>query len=109
VPGAGADDTTAVITWPSLDVEGVAALQRHGLRPLAVVAVRVATRGRGGTLGKAWAWLAERLHGEIDPVGIAATLLRYEQLNPYAAAFWSRQRYRPLWTTWAARPALSLR
>jgi hypothetical protein len=226
-PGAGDDDTAAVITWPSRDVDGVTALQRHGLRPLAVVAVRLAPRGRGGTPGKAprgvrirragpadaetvaqlgaaaerfdahfsgtpgwpgtvaarhreagrllapapeaagtgaaaWTWLAERhhggpvgviaahrpdhaawiapmtrlspvacttlgyvrpqergagvgaalaarLHGEIDPVGIAATLLRYEQLNPYAAAFWSRQRYRPLWTMWEARPALSLR
>jgi hypothetical protein len=39
----------------------------------------------------------------------ASPRFRYEQLNPYAAAFWSRQRYRPLWTMWEARPALSLR
>jgi GNAT superfamily N-acetyltransferase len=242
VPGSDEDDTAAVITWPSRDIEGVAALQRHGLRPLAVAAIRAARRAgtatrRGtvtrlgtasqastasrGTRGPAgqdrnvrvrragpgdvdavarfgaevarfdahfsgtperpgtaaalrheaarllgrpdapWTWLAERdgrpvgmiatqwpehaawiapltrlspvaytvlgyvtpderstgigaalaahLHDTVDPAGVAATLLHYEQLNPYAAPFWSRQGYRPLWTTWEARPARSLR
>ncbi|MCW2936461.1 MAG: N-acetyltransferase [Actinomycetia bacterium] len=240
VPGSDEDDTAAVITWPSRDIEGVAALQRHGLRPLAVAAIRAArragsatrpgtasqagtaswgTRGPGGQAGNVrvrragprdvdavarfgaevarfdahfsgtperpgtgaalrreaarllgrpdaspahpWTWLAERdgrpvgmiatqwpehaawiapltrlspvaytvlgyvtpderssgvgsalaahLHDTVDLAGVAATLLHYEQLNPYAAPFWSRQRYRPLWTTWEARPARSLR
>jgi GNAT superfamily N-acetyltransferase len=223
VPGSDEDDTAAVITWPSRDIEGVAALQRHGLRPLAVVAIRTAhwagaatrpgaaravrvrragpgdldavarfgaevarfdayfsgTPERPGTaaalrreaarlLAEAghqgtgpWTWLAERdgrpvgmiathgparaawiapltrpspvaytvlgyvtpeerssgvgaalaarLHDTVDLAGVAATLLHYEQLNPYAAPFWSRQGYRPLWTTWEARPARSLR
>jgi len=232
VPGSGDDDTAAVITWPSRDIEGVAALQRHGLRPLAVVAIRPAagpgarqagrvpgpdpagetrirragpadaetiaafgaaiarfdahfsdTPDRAGTAAalrqeaarllaagalaeggpgtRPWTWLAERsgkpvgviatqrpdhaawiapmtrlgpvaytvlgyvspqersagigaelaacLHAEVDPAGVAATLLHYEQLNPYAAPFWSRQGYRPLWTIWEARPARSLR
>ena len=39
-PGAGEEDTAAVVSWPSRDVEGVIALLRHGLQPLAVVAVR---------------------------------------------------------------------
>jgi len=225
VPGSDEDDTAAVITWPSRDIEGVAALQRHGLRPLAVAALRVARRaGSPGTAARRarghgkqdahvrvrragppdvdavvrfgtevarfdahfsgtperpgtaaalrheaarllrdqpWTWLAERdgqpvgmiatqqpahatwiapltrlspvaytvlgyvtpderssgiggalaahLHDTVDPAGVAATLLHYEQLNPYAAPFWSRQGYRPLWTTWEARPARSLR
>jgi GNAT superfamily N-acetyltransferase len=242
VLGSDEDDTAAVITWPSRDVEGVAALQRHGLRPLAVAAIRAgrragtATRQAGnvrvrragpqdvgavarfgaevarfdahfsgtperpgtaaalrreaarllghpdaapagaanlgaahrgtaagdpGTPAQPWTWLAERygkpvgmiatqwparaawiapltrlspvaytvlgyvtpderssgiggalaahLHDTVDPAGVAATLLHYEQLNPYAAPFWSRLGYRPLWTTWEARPARSLR
>jgi GNAT superfamily N-acetyltransferase len=253
VAGSGDDDTAAVISWPSRDIEGVAALQSHGLRPLAVVAARPSARtsahpdgrvprhapgretrirragaadaetiatfgaevarfdayfsgtpGRAGTVAalrheatrllapaqpdgdarpdgnaqpdriagpdriarpdgnaRPWAWLAEKngtpvgmiatqrpdratwiapmtrlapvaytmlgyvspqersagvgaalaacLHAEVDPAGVAATLLHYEQLNPYAAPFWSRQGYRPLWTTWEARPARSLR
>jgi len=219
VPGSDEDDTAAVITWPSRDIEGVAALQRHGLRPLAVVALRAARRAARGARGpgrqagpvrvrqagphdvdavvrfgaevarfdahfsgtperpgtaaalrheaarllgdQPWTWLAERdgkpvgmiatqppahatwiapltrlspvaytllgyvtpderssgigaalaahLHDTVDPAGVAATLLHYEQLNPYAAPFWSRQGYRPLWTTWEARPARSLR
>jgi GNAT superfamily N-acetyltransferase len=53
--------------------------------------------------------LAARLHDTVDGEAIAATLLHYEQLNPYAAPFWSRQGYRPLWTIWEARPARTLR
>jgi hypothetical protein len=97
VPGSAADDTAAVVTWPSRDIEGVAALQAHGLQPLAVVAIRPG------------AALAARLHDVVDDDGIAATLLHYEQLNPYAAPFWSRLGYRPLWTIWEARPARTLR
>ncbi|HEX4833735.1 MAG TPA: GNAT family N-acetyltransferase [Trebonia sp.] len=269
VPGSDGDDTAAVVNWPSRDIEGVTALQRHGLRPLAVVAARLpaqrpgggpapgvvppaapgappagsratgaagrrgpgprrrargaagnivgaaagvvsavadsdvrvrravppdaeviarfgaevarfdahfsGTPDRPGTLAAlraearrllapadgAWTWLAERdgqpigmiaaqppdqaawiapvtrlspvayavlgfvrpdersagvgaelaaaLHDAADRAGLAATLLHYEQLNPYAAPFWSRQGYRPLWTAWEARPARSLR
>jgi len=224
--GSDDDDTAAIVTWPSRDIEGAAALQRHGLQPLAVVAIRpggtsggaaggglprgkhsdthaqgvlvrragpqdaaaVAAFGaevaqfdthfsgtpqRPGTAAAmhqeairllapaAWTWLAERrgrpvgviatqrpdhaawiapltrlapvaytvlgyvtpaersagvgaalaarLHAEADLAGVAATLLHYEQLNPYAAPFWSRQGYRPLWTVWEARPARALR
>lgn len=61
-------------------------------------------RGRGVA-----AALAARLHGEIDAAGVAVTLLHYEQVNPLSGPFWSRQGYRPLWTTWEARPASVLR
>ncbi len=30
-------------------------------------------------------------------------------VNPLAVPFWGRQGYRPLWTTWEARPARMLR
>ena len=39
-PDTDDEDTAAVLSWPSRDVEGVAALLRHGLQPLAVVAAR---------------------------------------------------------------------
>src|ERR1019366_2233421 len=35
VPGADDEDTAAVVTWPSRDIDGVKALLRHGLAPLA--------------------------------------------------------------------------
>jgi ribosomal protein S18 acetylase RimI-like enzyme len=44
VPGAGEQDTAAVVTWPSRDVSGVQALLRHGFVPLSVVAARTADR-----------------------------------------------------------------
>jgi len=53
--------------------------------------------------------LAERLHDTADGAGVAVTLLHYEQVNPLSGPFWSRQGYRPLWTSWEARPALTLR
>jgi hypothetical protein len=36
-------------------------------------------------------------------------LLHYAQLNPLSAPFWNRMGYRPLWTGWEVRPAVSLR
>jgi hypothetical protein len=30
-------------------------------------------------------------------------------MNPLSAPFWSQQGYRPLWTTWEARPASAIR
>ena len=38
---------------------------------------------------------------------MAVTLLHYEQVNPLSGPFWHQQGYRPLWTTWEARPASS--
>ncbi len=230
VPEAAADDTAAVITWPTRDVSGPRALLRHGLAPRAVIAARPAGRQRAGQsladepagrgrlpaavppgdqirraspadidtvvrLGMetvrfdahfgtvierpwsaealrqetvplladpdAWIWLAdrggepagllyaekpevaswiapmagakpvsylelmylqpgergqglapvlvERLHQAADAAGVAVTLLHYEQVNPLSGPFWSRQGYRPLWTSWEARPARTLR
>jgi hypothetical protein len=42
LPGSGADDTAAMITWPARDVSGVTTLLRHGLQPITVIAARPA-------------------------------------------------------------------
>lgn len=47
-PGRDDPDTSATVSWPSRDVEGVAALLHHGLRPMAVVAVRPGRSRLGG-------------------------------------------------------------
>jgi GNAT superfamily N-acetyltransferase len=60
---------------------------------------------RGTGIGTA---LVERLHREVDELGVAVTLLHHAQLNPLSAPFWYRMGYRPLWTLWEVRPAASL-
>ena len=49
VPEAGADDTAAVVIWPSRDIDGPLPLLRHGLAPRACIAARPAGRGAGPT------------------------------------------------------------
>ena len=214
---AAADDTSAIVTWPTRDVGGVLSLLRHGLQPMAVIAGR--PKGRptadgngiapdlairqaalddldivtelemgvvrydahfGGSIPRlatealvradaraalghvpAWIWIAERggqpvglaiveppvdatwiagmtrpgstaylqtmfvepgergggvgatltrhVHDELDARGIEVTLLHYAQVNPLSGPFWNRMGYRPLWTSWEARPAAALR
>jgi len=227
LPGADDQDSAAMVTWPSRDVEGAGALLRHGLVPLSVIAARRAGHPAGSAAGTgvtaraagrteqsvqirragpadidtvvrlgmevirfnthfgvlverpgtaealrreaagllaapaAWIWLAgrdgmpigmlyakppksaewiapmarpapvaylelmgvvpgergrrvgaalaARLNQETEAAGVAVTLLHYEPLNPLAAPFWSQQGYRPLWTSWEARPARAIR
>jgi GNAT superfamily N-acetyltransferase len=214
---AYADDTAAIVNWPSRDVTGVPALLRHGLQPLTVIAVRPKARPAnvgtaqpeglvirpagpddldavaelelgvvrydahfGGSIPRpatealvraetqaalakrpGWTWLAEQdgqpvaltvveppaaatwiagmtrtgataylqtmfvrpdersggigaalvrhVHGELDARGVDLTLLHYSQVNPLSPPFWHRMGYRPLWSTWEARPAATLR
>src|ERR1022692_1074388 len=40
LPGAAGVDTAATVSWPSWDVAGIGALQRHGLAPVSVLAAR---------------------------------------------------------------------
>jgi len=61
---------------------------------------------RGGGTGAA---LVEHVHAALDARGVTLTLLHYAQVNPLSAPFWSRMGYRPLWTSWEARPASTLR
>ena len=66
--------------------------------------VRPGERGTG--VGAA---LVRHLHAVLDARGVDAVLLHYAQLNPLSAPFWNRMGYRPLWTGWEVRPAVSLR
>ena len=61
---------------------------------------------RGAGVGAA---LVGQFHREADAAGMAAILLHHAQLNPLSAPFWSRQGYRPLWTSWQALPARAVR
>ena len=61
---------------------------------------------RSGGTGTA---LVRQVHSELDARGIDLTLLHYAQVNPLSAPFWHRMGYRPLWSTWEARPASTLR
>jgi GNAT superfamily N-acetyltransferase len=66
--------------------------------------VRPAERGSGAAT-----LLIEQFNAAASAAGVAVTLLHYGQVNPLSGPFWSRQGYRPLWTTWAAMPARTLR
>jgi GNAT superfamily N-acetyltransferase len=61
---------------------------------------------RGTGIGAA---LVRNLHAKLDTAGVAVTLLHHSQVNPLSAPFWYRMGYRPLWTSWEARPANALR
>lgn len=61
---------------------------------------------RGGGIGSL---LTAAFHAELAAAGVAVTLLDHSQVNPLSTPFWSQQGYRPLWTTWEARPARTLR
>jgi len=66
----------------------------------------VAPGERGGGVGAA---LVRRVHRELDSARVAVTLLHHSQVNPLSGPFWNRMGYRPLWTSWEARPARALR
>jgi len=66
----------------------------------------VAPGARHGGVGGA---LAAQVHAEADAAGVDVTLLHYATFNPLSPAFWSRQGYRPLWTSWEATPARTMR
>jgi len=61
---------------------------------------------RGTGIGAA---LVRNLHARLDGMDVAVTLLHHSQVNPLSAPFWYRMGYRPLWTSWEARPASALR
>jgi GNAT superfamily N-acetyltransferase len=67
---------------------------------LMLMAVHDAERGNG--VGAA---MVARFHDEIARAGIPVTLVHHEQVNPLGGPFWAKQGYRPLWTSWEARPA----
>jgi GNAT superfamily N-acetyltransferase len=71
---------------------------------LMLMFVEPAERGTG--VGAA---LVGQFHREADAAGMAVILLHHAQLNPLSAPFWSRQGYRPLWTSYQALPAHPVR
>jgi GNAT superfamily N-acetyltransferase len=71
-----------------------------------LLALFVAPAERGAGVGAA---LTGQLHRSAAAASVSVILLQYEQVNPLAVPFWGRQGYRPLWTTWEARPARMLR
>jgi GNAT superfamily N-acetyltransferase len=66
----------------------------------------VSPADRGSGLAQA---LVRSFHDAADAAGVRATLLHYENANPLSAPFWARHGYRPLWTSWEARPACAMR
>jgi GNAT superfamily N-acetyltransferase len=80
---------------------------RTCLSPVAyLLALFVAPAERGAGVGAA---LTGQLHRAAATASVSVILLQYEQVNPLSVPFWGRQGYRPLWTTWEARPARMLR
>jgi GNAT superfamily N-acetyltransferase len=53
--------------------------------------------------------MVRTLHARLDSTGVAVTLLHHSQVNPLSGPFWNRMGYRPLWTSWEARPARAMR
>jgi len=77
------------------------------LAPAAYLMLMFVQPGERGTgVGAA---LVSQFHREADAAGVAVTLLHHAQLNPLSVPFWSRQGYRPLWTSWQVLPARAVR
>jgi predicted N-acetyltransferase YhbS len=66
----------------------------------------IAPRHRSAGVGAA---LARFIHAELDAAGVDVTLLHHSAPNPLSTPFWHRWNYRPLWTSWQARPHFMLR
>lgn len=64
--------------------------------------VRPDARGTGA--GSA---LVAHVHSVMDSSGVASTVLHHALPNPRSTPFWYSHGYRPRWTTWVRRPALT--
>ena len=93
------------IVEPPQDAAWIAGMTRPGATAYLYL-MFVRPEERGGGVG---ATLVKHVHDELDARGIEVTLLHYSQVNPLSGPFWSRMGYRPVWTTWEARPAAVLR
>ncbi|HEX9336073.1 MAG TPA: GNAT family N-acetyltransferase [Pseudonocardiaceae bacterium] len=71
-----------------------------------VAMLSVLPDARGCGVGRT---LMAAAHRELPRLGVTGTYLYYNPPNPLSSVFWSRQGYRPLWTTWETRPAWALR
>jgi GNAT superfamily N-acetyltransferase len=94
-----------LVAQPPQEAGWIAGMTRHA--PAAYLQTMfVDPQERGTGIGSA---LVRNLHSRLDGQGVAATLLHHSQVNPLSAPFWYRMGYRPLWTSWEARPATALR
>jgi GNAT superfamily N-acetyltransferase len=93
------------VVEPPAAARWIAGMTRTGA-PAYLQTMFVRPDERSGGIGAA---LVRHVHGELDARGIDLTLLHYSQVNPLSAPFWHRMGYRPLWSTWEARPAATLR
>jgi GNAT superfamily N-acetyltransferase len=94
-----------LVAQPPQEAGWIAGMTRH--TPAAYLQTMfVDARERGTGIGSA---LVRNLHSRLDGLGVAVTLLHHSQVNPLSAPFWYRMGYRPLWTSWEARPATALR
>jgi len=93
-----------LVVQPPADATWVAAMTGQGPAAyLSTLFVLQDERGMG-----AGAALVRAAHAQLDERGVAVTLLHHSQVNPLSGPFWNRMGYRPLWTSWEARPAASL-
>jgi GNAT superfamily N-acetyltransferase len=93
-----------LVAQPPTDAGWIAGMtSRSPAAYLQTMFVDDAERGTG--IGAA---LVRNLHIKLDSMGVAVTLLHHSQVNPLSAPFWYRMGYRPLWTSWEARPARAL-
>jgi GNAT superfamily N-acetyltransferase len=81
-PDLAGPDTSAIVSWPSRDVAGVATLLHHGLQPLAVLAARPISRL--GTPAAAPAGIRIRRAGPAD---LAAVVRLEHEVVRYDANF----------------------
>lgn len=90
----------ALCRWPSPHPR----LPSGSWAQLHTVSVAPAARGRG--IGRA---LTSAAHERLLARGARGTYVFYSPHNALSSVFWHRQGYRPLWTTWEARPATAAR
>jgi GNAT superfamily N-acetyltransferase len=94
-----------LVTQPPREAGWIAGMTRWS--PAAYLQTMFVISGeRGGGVGAA---LVRHAHRELDESGVAVTLLHHSEVNPLSGPFWNRMGYRPLWTSWEARPARALR
>jgi hypothetical protein len=94
------------IAWPP-DADWISALVAADSTRIAYLGcLSIAPGRRSAGVGAA---LARFIHAELDAAGIAVTLLHHSATNPLSTPFWHRWNYRPLWTSWQARPHSTLR
>jgi GNAT superfamily N-acetyltransferase len=95
-----------LVAQPPQDAGWIAGMTSQAAQSAYLQTMFVDQAERGTGIGAA---LVRNLHATVDRAGVGVTLLHHSQVNPLSAPFWYRMGYRPLWTSWEARPASALR